>query len=151
MDACENHSHFGEGRVTARRRAIARAADAMPGAFTVDELSSAVRESAPGTGTATVYRAVAAMEAAGTLERVGARDGSALYVRCHADAHHHHLVCTGCGSVAHAECPLGEESVRALAGTGFTVTGHEITLYGLCPACATEHRTNPPTLATRKD
>ncbi len=137
MSKSDNHSHYGRGRVTAPRLVIASAVDRLGRAFTVDDLIAEVRADAPGVGAATVYRAVAAMEAAHAVERVGTRDGSALYVRCTADGHHHHLVCTGCGRVAHASCPL--ESIGAhRADDGFVVTGHELTLYGLCAGCATE-------------
>lgn len=127
---------YGRGRVTPQRERIASAASRMPGAFTVDELVAAARLAEPGIGTATVYRAVAALEHTGFLERVGERGGSALYTRCHAGAdHHHHLVCTGCGRVEAAACPLGPAIDAATSGTGFTVTRHEVTLYGLCPSC----------------
>ncbi len=123
--------------MTAPRRVIASAVDRLGRAFTIDDLVAEVRALAPSVGIATVYRAVAAMEAAHAVERVGTRDESALYVRCTADGHHHHLVCTGCGLVAHATCPL--DDVPPLHGTeGFVVTAHELTLYGLCAGCATE-------------
>ncbi len=136
MAICDNHSHFGEGRTTGQRRAIAAAADAFGSAFTVEDLVAATRRAAPGIGVATVYRAVAAMEASGALERVGSREGGALYARCDHREHHHHLVCTGCGKTAHAPCPLGPDAAGIPAGQdGFVVTSHEITLYGLCREC----------------
>ena len=118
-----------------QRRLIAATASAMGGAFTVDDLVAAVRSSDPTTGLATVYRAVGALETAGTVARVGERLGSALFVYCTAEDHHHHLVCTGCGRVEHAPCPIGEESLAPARRNGFTVTGHEVTLFGLCPDC----------------
>lgn len=132
-------SAYGTGRLTAPRREIARAACEMGAAFTVEELAEVVRARDESAGaTATVYRAVAAMEAASFLERVGARDGSALYARCGHSGHHHHVVCDGCGRVAHAECPLDDAMSAASADSGFVVTRHEVTLYGLCPACLAE-------------
>ncbi|HET6498641.1 MAG TPA: transcriptional repressor [Coriobacteriia bacterium] len=134
MAADDNDSHFGTGRITGRRRAIAAAADALGGAFTVDDLVKAARSVSPGIGVATVYRAVAVMESCGSLERVGTRESSVLYTRCdHAD-HHHHLVCTNCGKVARAGCPL-PPSVQVDGTEGFTITNHELRLYGLCAAC----------------
>ncbi len=138
MDANENHSHFGDKRLTAPRRAIAAAVDGFDRAFTVDDLVVAVSAVSPGTGTATVYRAVGAMEAAGSIERIGSRDESALYVRCCIEGHHHHLVCTGCWKVSHTACPLDEETPRQATADGFVVTDHEITLYGLCTECCAE-------------
>jgi Fur family ferric uptake transcriptional regulator len=125
--------------VTDRRRSVAAAADGFSRAFTVDDLIAAARTHSPGIGVATVYRAVTAMESAGSLERVGMREGSALYVRCSAEEHHHHLLCTGCGAVAHTECPL-DPFLPDASCRGFVVTSHEITLYGLCAACADADR-----------
>jgi len=126
---------YGTARVSRQRLLIADTASAMGSAFTVDDLVAAVRRADPATGLATVYRAVGALEAAGTVARVGERLGSALFVYCVADGHHHHLVCTGCGRVEHAPCPIGEESLAPAERNGFTVTGHEVTLFGLCPEC----------------
>jgi Fur family ferric uptake transcriptional regulator len=132
-------SAYGAGRITRSRKVIAQAAAAMTGAFTVEELAAAVRNDDRTAGaTATVYRAVAAMEAAGFVERVGSLNGSALLAVCSADSHHHHIVCDSCGRVATAPCPVLPEVADAMAATGFSITRHEVTLYGLCPMCAAE-------------
>lgn len=113
----------------------------MPGAFTVEELVAAVRKDRPDTGQATVYRAVTAMEATGWLQRVGERDGNTLFARCGETCggdgrHHHHLVCTGCGAVVATDCPVSNAIRLAADSAGFTITGHDLRLYGLCPDCA---------------
>ncbi len=126
---------FGPGRSSARRLAIARAAEAAETAFTVDQLARSCETGGPSPGAATVYRAVAAMLRQGFLEQVGERDGAALYVRCGADGHHHHVVCTECGAVGHAPCPLDEEALAAATASGFTVTSHEVAVYGRCGDC----------------
>jgi len=127
---------YGGGRVSPQRRTIARVAEGLTRAFTVDELSRSVRERDDDIGVATVYRAVAALEGSGWLARVGERDGSALYARCTRDHHHHHLVCTECGAVTHVDCPLEIVTARhAEEYRGYAITGHEITLYGVCPDC----------------
>lgn len=128
----EDRAPYGRGRVSPQRAAIAEAVAMLDGAFTVDELAGRARDVEPGLGTATVYRAVAAMVASGHLEAVGERGGRALFASCGADDHHHHAVCTACGRVEATAC-----AVESLAPPGgFRVTHHEVTLYGLCGACA---------------
>ena len=128
---------FGAGRVTATRSIIARTVKGMPRAFTAEDLADAVRgkagSSAP--SLATVYRALAAMEATGSIERVGTRTGSALFATCEAHSHHHHIVCDRCGKTAHAECPVIDTTPRP---DGFVVTRHEVMLYGICADCASK-------------
>jgi Fur family ferric uptake transcriptional regulator len=127
---------YGAGRVSAPRLAIARAAERASGAFTVEELSVSVRRYDPGVSTATVYRSVAAMAASGYLTRVGERDGATLWARCGQAHHHHHLVCTSCGATAHTACPVDASALAAATPEGFTVTSHDVRLYGLCASCA---------------
>jgi Fur family transcriptional regulator, ferric uptake regulator len=125
---------YGAGRVSPQRAAIALAVDASSDrAFSAEDLAAAVRRETRDVGLATVYRAVAAMEAAGFIEPVGERAGATLYARCGRTGHHHHLMCTSCGTVADATCPVG---VTPDAGdSGFRITGHSLVLYGLCPRC----------------
>jgi len=127
---------FGAARTSPQRLAIARAAQGMCGAFTVDELHRAATRAMRGIGVATTYRAVAAMLASGALVLIGERDGGTLYAWCAKDEHHHHVVCTRCGAVAGIDCPLPEDRIpRAVEAAGYRITRHELTLYGICPRC----------------
>jgi Fe2+ or Zn2+ uptake regulation protein len=112
MPAGEHRKAYGGRRMSAQRGALARAAVALGCAFTVDELAAAARSEASAPGTATAYRA-----------------------RCEVDGHHHHLVCTSCGALAQAPCPLDERTLATAADGGFTVTGHDVAIYGLCRDC----------------
>jgi Fur family ferric uptake transcriptional regulator len=127
---------YGGGRASAQRLAVARAAERAGRAFTIRDLAALAREEDPRISTATVYRCVAAMAAAGHLSHVGERGGAALWARCDAAEHHHHLVCTACGATAYAECPIDEQALAAAAPDGFTVTSHDVRLYGLCATCS---------------
>ena len=141
---------YGPGRVTPQRRLIAETASEVPGAFTTDELAAAVRAKDPAVGVATVYRAASALVLSGWLERVGERQGSALLARCNVSGgHHHHVVCDGCGCIEATPCPVvtlgpGSHPQSGPAGE-FVITRHEVTLYGLCPACAAKIGSHRPT------
>ena len=125
---------YGTARVTPQRRRIAQAAASM-GAFTIEDLAARLESQRPKTPLATLYRAVRALESAGTVQKVGTRKSSDLYVWCPAEDHHHHLVCTGCGAVAHAPCPFGQDPSLPSEMAGYTLVRHEMTLFGLCGAC----------------
>lgn len=128
---------YGHGRITAARRALAEAATVIGRAFTIEELAEAARSIEPSAGsTATAYRAAAIMEENGFLERVGDRHGRALYEHCAVETHHHHIVCESCGKTARAHCPITASLGDSVAASGFVLTRHVVTLYGLCPDCA---------------
>ncbi len=124
---------YGAARVSAQRAAIAEAVTATSGAFTAEDLHRALSAAGSPMGLATVYRALAAMQEAGSLSVVGARGSSALLALCDRRDHHHHLICTECGRVVRVECPLA-----ATTPSGHIVVSHEIALYGLCAACRAE-------------
>lgn len=124
------------GRASRQRDAIAAVADVLTSAFTSDELAEAVSVAGERVGKATVYRTVAAMADAGWIEPVGSRAGAVTYARCRGAAHHHHLVCESCGRVDEAPCDVGDALERAAAACGFRATRHELSLYGVCAACA---------------
>ena len=129
---------YGAARISPQRMAIAERVLDTCGAFTAEELHAAVSQRVGRIGLATIYRALAAMHSAGTIAEIGQRAGSALLARCDRSDHHHHLVCDSCGNVVAVECPVDHGSLSWPGGQG-TVVRHEITLYGLCPACS-QHR-----------
>ncbi len=130
---------YGAARVSAARKSIAACVEEFCGAFTVEDLTLRVRATDVRAGaTATVYRAVASLEASGYLERIGRRQGSILYTRCGQPDHHHHIICEQCGTTTAASCPVGADLLEAARAAGFTLTRHSVTLYGLCPSCARE-------------
>lgn len=128
---------YGRGRMSAQRTAIAGVVETMRGAFTAEELHRAVTDKEPGIGLATIYRAITAMQSAGSLVPVGERDGSALLALCARHDHHHHLVCTECDAVMGVDCPIDDAMMRSAARDGHLVTSHQVVLYGLCTDCRT--------------
>ncbi|MCE5203183.1 MAG: transcriptional repressor [Actinomycetia bacterium] len=130
------HRAYGTHRVSNARRAIAEASARIGCAFTVEDLHRSVTRILPGVGLATVYRAVAAMLGTGYIACVGTRCGKALYAVCEGGAHHHHLVCTSCGAVTPLPCSLEAQLATSARRAGYTLTSHEVTLYGTCNACS---------------
>lgn len=101
--------------------------------FTAEELAS---ELAP-VGRATVYRTIKLLLENGLICRVVLSDGSVCYRVSH-EAHHHHLVCVGCGATEDIHL---RDVEAVLAGvreaTDYEVVGHRVEVYGFCPRCKT--------------
>jgi Fur family ferric uptake transcriptional regulator len=83
----------------------------------------------------TVYRTLQAMAEAGQLDVVQTDTHETVYRRC-APGHHHHLICTGCGSVTEVAGAAVEGWIADIAqANGFAVSDHRIEIYGLCASC----------------
>jgi Fur family ferric uptake transcriptional regulator len=91
----------------------------------------------PDIGRATLFRLLATLTQQGVLSRVTLPSGEQGYIVCNDPrAHHHHAICTQCGTVV----PVGTcgVDVRAKAvekETSFHVTGHRLEYFGICAAC----------------
>ncbi len=121
-------------RVTAQRRVLLELVDDWRGGFTVAELHARARQRDPRIGLATAYRTLELLRSTGSVQVVTV-DGRPTYVRCH-EGHHHHLVCTSCGSVEDTELCAAPPAEEIAQRHGFAAAAHELDIYGTCRRCA---------------
>jgi Fe2+ or Zn2+ uptake regulation protein len=122
-------------RVTAPRRSVAALIAEQDGHFTATALIEAARRRNLGVGRATVFRTLEVLEDLGAVERLDLPSGEHAYVGCER-AHHHHVVCAGCGRTD----PIADAGLRAVVEevarrTGYRVDDHRLEMFGLCPGC----------------
>ncbi|WP_331715398.1 Fur family transcriptional regulator [Tessaracoccus coleopterorum] len=87
-------------------------------------------------GLATVYRALQAMAEADEVDVLRTPEGEAAYRAC-SSGHHHHLVCRSCGYSIEIAAHVVEDWAASVAiAHGFTDTGHELEIFGLCGNCS---------------
>ncbi|MFC4425990.1 Fur family transcriptional regulator [Deinococcus navajonensis] len=121
-------------RSTRQRDVIARVLTDAEGPLSVTEVLRRAQADLPGLGIATVYRTLKLLTEQRRIHPV-ALDGETLY-EASGRGHHHHFSCHRCQRIftLHS-CPLSLPAGGVYPG-GFVVEAHEVTLYGLCPACA---------------
>ncbi len=120
---------------TKQRCAIMAALEQSPLPVTAEELAEKVCRAVPGIALSTVYRNLDRLCEANQVTRLVFEDGIARYETPGA-VHGHYLICTGCNrKVRIEECPLSELSKKLERETGFSVRGHNLQIYGLCPEC----------------
>lgn len=125
-------------RWTESRRALVEALARAPHPETVPELSSRAE-----VAVSSVYRNLTVLENAGIVHRIEAGEHSRYELAEDlSDHHHHHLICTGCGSVEDfvpgrsLEKSAADALARAARKQGWQVLGHRLDVVGRCPSCA---------------
>lgn len=122
--------------MTRQRRAVDAAIAAAPGFSSAQELHTAIRESGERVGLATVYAQLHQMAELGLVDVIRSDGGEALYRRCGANEHHHHLRCRSCGHVEEIHAPVVEAWTKKIsASSGYTQLTHSLEVTGICPAC----------------
>lgn len=119
-------------RHTQQRAAIRSALEQMGRPLSPQELLAAARLQVPEIGQATVYRAIKAMVEEQQAVEVKVPGEPDRYEAA-GKHHHHHFLCRACNRMFEMEgCP---GNLQSMAPSGYTVEGHELTLYGRCPTC----------------
>ncbi len=127
-------------RYTGSRKQVAARLRAARRPMSAEE----VRRSEPAVPFSSVYRALAVLARAGAARRLVGADGIARFELAEtvSGEHHHHLVCTGCGTMEVMRLPAAAEdelarAARAVQQSGqFIVHSHRVELTGRCAACA---------------
>ena len=103
-------------------------------AATIGEAAHALRSD--GVGQATVYRTVTLLSDLGLLARVQDRRGEICYT-APPIGHSHPLICGVCRKVVRfdGDGDVKDLEARLAAETGFSIYGHHLEVYGICPAC----------------
>jgi Fur family transcriptional regulator, ferric uptake regulator len=123
-------------RVTEPRRTVARLIAGRSGHFTAADLVADARAGHLGIGRATVFRALDLFTELGVVERLDLPSGDHAYVTCE-PAHHHHVICSGCGRTADVDdAGLLAVTSQIARRTGFRIDTHRLEMFGLCPDCA---------------
>ncbi|GAB3283805.1 transcriptional repressor [Sinomonas notoginsengisoli] len=125
-----------EQRVTKQRLAVSAALDKLEDFVSTQELHRMLHEEGAAVSLATTYRILQSMSEDGLVDVLRGDDGEAVYRRCEASGHHHHLVCRRCGKAVDIEAPSVETwASRVAREHGYTAVEHTVEVFGLCPEC----------------
>ena len=128
-----------EHRNTRQRRTVVEALDTLEDFHSAQDFHRIVADRGGRVSLATVYRILQSLEDTGDVDVVQGDDGRALYRKCSADDHHHHLLCRRCGAAEDIEADVVERWAEQVgAASGYTQIAHTIELTGLCAQCTRE-------------
>lgn len=123
-------------KLTPSRRAIIDEVKSMTGHFDPDELLARLREKKMKVSRASIYRTLPLLRDCGLIEEAIYKDRKTRYERCHAEAHHDHMVCASCGRVIEFFSKDIERLQDEICQVhGFRSQSHTLEIRGLCSSC----------------
>ncbi|MEN6567371.1 MAG: Fur family transcriptional regulator [Veillonellales bacterium] len=123
-------------KITPQRRIIIQSLLKIDKFPTALELCNDIREANPEIGMDTVYRNLNLFVEMGIVNQINLPGKDMKVFELSLGAHHHHLVCLGCGAVNCLDyCPVDEKELQKAAGLKFEIVGHSLELYGYCEKC----------------
>lgn len=125
-----------EVRNTKQRRAVVGALQHLDDFISTQDLHRVLQEREEPVSLATTYRILQSMAELGQVDVLRSADGEAIYRRCEAEHHHHHLVCRSCGATVELEAPDIEAWAENTARRhGYTDVDHTVEISGICEQC----------------
>jgi len=129
-------------KLTPQRRAVISAIASNHDHLTPAEIHERVRREHPGIGLVTVYRTLDILAGLGLICEVHSGGNCRSYLMRRPSEHHHHLICSGCGTVSDfTDCDLSELQSRLAQKTGFEIEGHLLEFSGRCRNCRSRNTT----------
>jgi Fur family ferric uptake transcriptional regulator len=122
-------------RNTSQRRAIRAVFEGTDRPLSTEEVLEVAQSHKPGLGIATVYRTLKLLIEEGWLKTVVLPGMPPRYERA-GKVPHHHFYCRSCGRAY--EIPCSETMLDSIVPPGFSVTGHDLVIYGSCSSCGPE-------------
>lgn len=121
-------------KITPQRRAILELLAQDDHHPTAEEIYQRVAATMPDVSRATVYNTLRELVALGGLTGAYEFSDGGLRYDTNAEAHHH-LFCTRCHTLVDIHHEFGGLTLPPEKRGGYAITHHQVTFYGLCPAC----------------
>lgn len=119
---------------TKKRILILSVLEAASTALTVEEIEELTSKEIK-MSVSTIYRALNALATKNVVTKTLHQDGKA-YFGINSHNHKHILICTLCNDKVPIDtCPLEKLEDNLAKKTGYTITGHSLEFFGICPEC----------------
>ena len=123
-------------KLTPQRQVILEAIASSQDHLTPAAIYEKVHKDHPNTGFVTIYRTLDILARLGLICEVHSGGNCRSYLMRRPSEHHHHLICSDCGTVIDfTDCDLSGLEQRLSHETGFKVDSHLLEFLGQCQNC----------------
>ena len=138
MDTIRQKFHDKDCKLTPQRQKILKVfIDNAEKHLSAEDVYAILKTKNPEIGLATVYRTLDLLAEMDVLLRMDFGDGRSRYEFAHKEVHHHHhLICTRCGTVMEFADDLLDQLEEAISRhSGFEIVDHQLKFFGYCKNC----------------
>ena len=126
-------------KITPQRRTILNAIIDVDEHLTPAAIYNRICQEHPGIGLVTIYRTLEILTSLGLVCEMHLCGNCRSYLMRRPSEHHHHLICSDCGTVVDfTDCDLSELEKRLSKETNFKINDHLLEFVGQCRNCRKE-------------
>ena len=124
-------------KLTPQRRSIIATIAGSHEHLTPSAIYKKVNLDNPSIGLVTIYRTLEILEKLDLICEMHAGGSCRSYLMRRPSEHHHHLICSDCGTVIDfTDCDLSDLEERLIRETKFKINGHLLEFLGQCYQCS---------------
>jgi Fur family transcriptional regulator, ferric uptake regulator len=136
MEKQEDHLKENGLKNTRQRKAILDILSESRQPLAAEDVYLKLKQNRTEINLSTVYRSLETMSGKSVIRKVSVSGDNRMLYELNEQTHQHYLVCMNCKKIQPVgHCPL-EAYEKALAhDTNYSIMGHRLDIYGLCPEC----------------
>jgi len=121
---------------TRQRKAILDILSIGEQPYAAEDVYLALKQQHVDINLSTVYRSLETMCEKGVVRKVSVSGDNRMLYEMNVHSHQHYLVCVNCKKICPVgHCPLEAFEKAVARETQYTIMGHRLDIYGLCPDC----------------
>ncbi|MEA4998839.1 MAG: transcriptional repressor [Candidatus Limiplasma sp.] len=104
--------------------------------FAAEDVYLSLKQNQVDINLSTVYRSLETMREKNVVRKVSVAGDNRMLYELNLHTHQHYLVCVQCKKICPVgHCPLESFEKSVAQETNYTIMGHRLDIYGLCPDC----------------
>lgn len=121
---------------TKQRKAILDILSSSQQPMAAEDVYLELRQNQIDVNLSTVYRSLETMSGKNIVRKVSVAGDNRMLYELSEHSHQHYLVCVNCKKIEPVgHCPLDAYEKAIAKETSYTIMGHRLDVYGLCPQC----------------
>lgn len=134
----QNGGHLKENGLknTRQRKAILDILTASQQPLAAEDVYLKLKQDRTEINLSTVYRSLETMSSKDVVRKVSVSGDNRMLYELSEHTHQHYLVCVNCKKIQPVgHCPLEAYEKSLAHDTNYSIMGHRLDIYGLCPEC----------------
>lgn len=128
-------------KATKHRLSVLQVIEKSEQPITAEQMYLSLKEQNISINLSSVYRILDTLSSVGLIKKISSLTSTKALFEKSRSEHNHHLICSSCNTMfSVGGCPLENYEKMLQEYLGFSITGHNLEIFGICKECQNNKR-----------